>query len=141
MPQTINTNIASLNAQRNLNSSQASLATSMQRLSRDEELTLFRVAQEALTNVHRHAASPWVAIRLAEQHGLITLEIEDGGVGIAGQDEARPVEFALGVGLTGMRERIRQVGGTFSVEAGRGGTIVRAALPAAVPQVSQRKTA
>jgi signal transduction histidine kinase len=117
------------------------LPTSMQRLPRDEELTLFRVAQEALTNVHRHAASPWVAIRLTEQDGLIVLEIEDGGVGISGQDEAHPVEFALGVGLTGMRERIRQVGGTLNVEAGRRGTIVRAAVPAAAPQMSQRKTA
>lgn len=127
------------------------LPETLQRLSRDEELTLFRVAQEALTNVHRHAASPWVAVRLGEQDGQVVLEIEDGGIGIGGQDEAHPVDFALGdfalgVGLTGMRERIRQVGGTFVVEAGRGGTLVRATLPLsedqqAAAQMTRRKSA
>jgi len=123
------------------------LPDSMQRLSRDEELTLFRVAQEALTNVHRHAASPWAALRLSEHDGLVELEIEDGGVGSSGQvrtldeHDTHPADFALGVGLTGMRERIRQVGGTFSVEAGPGGTIVRASLPVMDAEVSRRKSA
>ncbi len=107
------------------------LASSLARLSREEELTLFRVAQEALTNVHRHAQSPWVALRLFEHAGAVVLEIEDAGVGLALDDDTHVREgpAGLGVGLTGMRERIRQVGGTFSVEASRSGTVIRAELP------------
>lgn len=107
------------------------LAPSLARLSREEELTLFRVAQEALTNVHRHAQSPWVALRLFEHDGSVVLEIEDAGVGLALDEDTHVREgpAGLGVGLTGMRERIRQVGGTFSVEASRSGTLIRAELP------------
>jgi PAS domain S-box-containing protein len=99
------------------------LPAAMQRLSPDEELCLFRIAQEALTNVHRHAASPWAAIRLKIQSNSVMLEIEDAGRGI---DAKTP---ALGVGLAGMRERIRHLGGIFSLEAtGTGGTRVRATI-------------
>ena len=104
------------------------LPESMSRLSRDEELTLFRVAQEALTNVHRHAGSPWVAVRLRDQEESVLLEIEDGGRGDGAPGASRG-SFALGVGLAGMRERVRQVGGTFAVEPRDSGTIVRATLP------------
>jgi PAS domain S-box-containing protein len=99
------------------------LPASMHRLPPDDELCLFRIAQEALTNVHRHAASPWAAIRLKIQSNSVMLEIEDAGRGI---DAKSP---ALGVGLAGMRERIRHIGGIFSVEATRtGGTRVRTTI-------------
>jgi signal transduction histidine kinase len=104
------------------------LPNSMPRLSRDEELTLFRVAQEALSNVHRHAQSPWAAVRLREREDAVVLEIEDGGLG-GRAPGASSGSFALGVGLSGMRERIRQVGGTFTVRAGDSGTIVQVTLP------------
>lgn len=104
------------------------LPNSMPRLSRDEELTLFRVAQEALTNVHRHAQSPWTAVRLRAQGDSVVLEIEDGGLG-SHAASASGGSFPLGVGLAGMRERIRQVGGKFTVRAGESGTIVQASLP------------
>jgi PAS domain S-box-containing protein len=98
----------------------------------EEELALFRVAQEALTNVQRHSSSPWVAIRLSAQPASIVLEIEDAGPGIpAGQtsDPASSGRFA-GVGVAGMRERIRPLGGTFAVEqTPGGGTLVRASVP------------
>ena len=99
------------------------LPDSMHRLLPDNELCLFRIAQEALTNVHRHAASPWAAIRLKIQSNSVMLEIEDAGRGF---DAKTP---ALGVGLAGMRERIRHIGGIFSVEAtGTGGTRVRTTM-------------
>jgi signal transduction histidine kinase len=103
------------------------LPPAMSRLSRDEELTLFRVAQEALTNVHRHAKSSWAAVRLTEHRDSVVLEVQDGGVGADGT-------FSLGVGLAGMRERLRQVGGTLGVQTSRTGTIVRASLPMAPEQ-------
>jgi len=98
------------------------IPATMQRLPPDDELCLFRIAQEALTNVHRHAASPWAAIRLKIQSNSVMLEIEDAGRGF---DAKTP---ALGVGLAGMRERIRHIGGIFSVEATSTGTRVRTTI-------------
>jgi PAS domain S-box-containing protein len=99
------------------------LPASMHRLPPDDELCLFRIAQEALTNVHRHAASPWAALRLKIQSNSVMLEIEDAGRGFDAKTRA------LGVGLAGMRERIRHIGGTFSVEAtSSGGTRVRTTI-------------
>ena len=106
------------------------LPQTMERLPRDDELCLFRVAQEALTNVHRHAASPWVTIRLKAQSDSVVLEIEDAGRGMlrAGDSETPGSTPPLGVGLAGMRERMRQIGGTLSVESTSAGTRVRSTL-------------
>jgi PAS domain S-box-containing protein len=102
------------------------LPDEMERLPPEVELALFRVAQEALTNIHRHSASPWAAIRLQARPESVVLEIEDAGRGIS----AEPADSTsgappLGVGLAGMRERIRQLGGVFSVESTGTGTRVR----------------
>ncbi len=96
-----------------------------------EELALFRVAQEALTNVQRHASSPWVAIRLRAEPSSVVLEIEDAGRGIASPAAVDPESAILsaGVGVAGMRERIRQLGGTFAVESTPNGTLIRACIP------------
>jgi PAS domain S-box-containing protein len=109
------------------------LPASMTRPRPEEELTLFRVAQEALANAHRHSASPWVALRLTESAAGIRLEVEDAGRGIRGRELTRGAagEPALGVGLAGMRERIRQVGGTFAVESTGAGTRISATCPGA----------
>ncbi len=106
------------------------LPETMERLPRDDELCLFRVAQEALTNVHRHAASPWAAIRLQVESTSVTLEIEDAGRGMASPYDGKsgadgPI---LGVGLAGMRERIHQIGGTLSVQSTKSGTRVRTTI-------------
>ncbi len=94
----------------------------------EEELALFRVAQEALTNVHRHSSSPWVALRLRAEPASLVLEIEDAGRGISA--DAETSGRFTGVGVAGMRERIHQLGGTFAVESTpSGGTLVRACLP------------
>jgi PAS domain S-box-containing protein len=107
------------------------LPESMPRLSPANELTLFRVAQEALTNAQRHSASPWVALRLEVLPHAVSLEVEDAGRGLATRDGAHgPLRIpTLGVGLAGMRERIRQVGGTFAMESAAAGTRVRASVP------------
>ena len=106
------------------------LPASLPRLDRDSELALFRVAQEALTNVHRHSGSP--SARLAVKCGAqgIVLEIEDSGRGLP-QTDTPPLDSApaLSVGLAGMRERMRQIGGSVVVESGHTGTHVRASLP------------
>jgi PAS domain S-box-containing protein len=106
------------------------LPEELQRLPAEEELAFFRVAQEALTNVHRHSSSPWVAVRLQARTGELVLEIEDGGRGIF---NASPTEsgggVGVGVGVRGMRERIRELGGVFVIESTSSGTLIRASLP------------
>jgi signal transduction histidine kinase len=103
----------------------------MPRLPPEEELTLFRVAQETLSNAVRHAASAWVAIRLTLAAHAVVLEVEDAGRGIAPSAAVRGADGGpvLGVGLAGMRERLRQVGGAFELDSTTGGTRVRATLP------------
>ena len=100
----------------------------------EEELALFRVAQEALTNVHRHSSSPWVAIRLRGEPASVVLEIEDAGRGIPSGPPGDPESSGrfASVGVAGMRERIRQLAGTLTVEStAAGGTLVRACIPLA----------
>ena|GEM_PF-768246 len=110
------------------------LPESMPRLRPEEELTLFRIAQEALTNAQRHSASPWVSLRLKRSGNSVDLEVEDGGRGIPLRDDARGAPI-LGVGLAGMRERMRQIGGTFAVESTGSGTRIRASIVVnAIPQ-------
>jgi PAS domain S-box-containing protein len=107
------------------------LPESLERLPPQHELAIFRVAQEALTNVHRHSKSPSVTIRLFEQDGAVFMEVEDAGHGIlvAGASGRATDAATLGVGLAGMRERMRQLGGTLSVRSGPRGTCVQARLP------------
>jgi two-component system NarL family sensor kinase len=106
------------------------LPESMDRLPPEHELAIFRVAQEALTNVHRHSKSPSVGIRLFEQDGAVILEVDDAGHGIlvGGSSSSAMDAAALGVGLAGMRERMRQLGGELSVRTGARGTCVQARL-------------
>jgi PAS domain S-box-containing protein len=119
------------------------LPETMERLPPDEELSFFRIAQEALTNVHRHAASPWAAIRLWVQSNGVTLEIEDAGRGLPPANDSADASnpTALGVGLAGMRERIRHIGGTFSVESTSTGTRIRATISTTRRQAAVMGTA
>jgi signal transduction histidine kinase len=94
----------------------------------DLELALYRVAQEALVNAHRHADASRVDVRLMRIGGDVVLEVEDDGVGIAPEIAGGDFPEALGVGLAGMRERVEALAGEFSV-ARRNGTLVRARIP------------
>lgn len=95
------------------------------RLAPSLERTLFRIAQEALGNVHRHSGSATAAVRLLLSSKQVELVIEDQGKGFS--MESGSTRF--GVGLLGMRERARQVGGTFEVYSQPGNTRVRVMLP------------
>jgi signal transduction histidine kinase len=100
------------------------------RLSSDQEIALFRVVQECLTNIHRHSESPTAAIRITREDGDVHLEVKDEGKGIP-QDQQVVLnsDGAVGVGFRGMRERLRQLGGTLNVNSSEEGTIVSATLP------------
>lgn len=90
-------------------------------------LALLRVAQEALLNVHRHAAALHVQMALALRDGMIELTIRDDGVGIP-QDH--DLEESHGVGLQGMRHRVERLGGRFAIRRLKHGTKIVAAVPA-----------
>ena len=98
------------------------------RLTRDVETTLFRIVQEALINIHRHADSRDAAIRLRCDGSAVVLEVEDHGCGLSLESLAQlPAgNGALGVGVAGMRERLQQLGGVLEIESGAHGTLVRA---------------
>jgi PAS domain S-box-containing protein len=107
------------------------------RLPPDVEVTLFRVIQESLTNVHRYSGSSTASIRLSADANEVTLKIGDAGRGIRGGGlHAIPGAAAgLGVGIQGMRERMRQLGGRLEITADAAqGTVVTAVLPIPEPQ-------
>jgi PAS domain S-box-containing protein len=107
------------------------LHPNMPRLPREIEVALFRVLQESLENVRRHSGSPVAQVRLKPQQDQVTLEVRDEGHGApAGLLDASDNVTGLGVGVAGMRERLRQLGGLLEVESGPTGTIVRATVPA-----------
>jgi len=101
-------------------------------LSKDAELSIFRVVQECLTNIHRHAGSPTAGIRIMQDEACLRVEIEDAGKGIPLENEcAFELPSHAGVGLRGMRERLRHLGGTLQVRSHGRGTQVTALLPTA----------
>ena len=99
-------------------------------LSRDATTALYRIVQEALTNVVRHARAETVLIGCTVTDDRIVLEVEDDGVGFEPSSVARPRETGEGLGLLGMRERLALLGGWLELESERGrGTHVVAVLP------------
>src|SRR5436853_2297974 len=103
------------------------------RLPRDMETAIFRVVQECLTNIHRHSESLVARIHFSQSATQLRLEVEDEGRGIPEEKRQEILSSGLpGVGLRGMRERIRQLGGSLEINprpSGKG-TIVAAVLPA-----------
>jgi signal transduction histidine kinase len=100
---------------------------------------LFRVLQESLTNVHRHSGSTSADVDLTVGADDVTLSVKDQGTGIAAK-RSQQVEGsdAAGLGLEGMRERIRELGGHFQIESDRNGTLIRATVPRTAAQKGLR---
>jgi signal transduction histidine kinase len=91
--------------------------------------TVYRILQEALTNVARHAQARLVGVVLKHDHGVLELVIRDNGVGF---DAAAVLHDARGLGLHGMQERVALLGGTVRIESRPGhGTIIRVRIPTA----------
>jgi signal transduction histidine kinase len=103
----------------------------VERPSRLCELVLFRVLQESLTNVHRHSGASSVSILLARENGELKLEVRDNGGGIPEEHLKRAGGHGKeGVGIAGMRERVRELGGKIEIRSDRAGTAVIVNLPA-----------
>ncbi len=102
----------------------------IERLPRDVEIALFRVLQEALTNVYRHAAAQSVDVRIWCNDGHVRLTVTDDGMGIPEEILAKfRGGAAPGIGLAGMRERLAEFGGVLNVESSSGGAVVEAVIP------------
>ncbi len=102
------------------------------RLPRESETAIFRVVQECLTNIHRHSESPIARIRLRQRDDQVRVEIEDKGKGIPPEKQKEMNSSGTpGVGIRGMRERLRQLGGTLEFKSNGSGTIVVVELPIA----------
>ena len=104
------------------------LPPDVSRMPKESELALFRIVQEALGNMQKHSGTSTGAIRLKRESDEIVLEISDSGRGIAGISQTG--DGMLGVGILGMRERMRQLQGTLEISSGDWGTTVKAVLPA-----------
>ena len=100
-----------------------------QRLEHDAELAIFRIVQESLTNIHHHSHSQTASILLARESNQIRLEISDEGKGIPPEVLDKIESGSAGVGIAGMRERVRLLGGHFEIQSGNSGTTVRMLLP------------
>jgi signal transduction histidine kinase len=118
------------------------------RLSSDLETAIFRVVQECLTNIHRHSGSSVARVLITQADGHVRVEVEDKGKGIPPQKRTEIISSPAaipGVGIRGMRERLRQLGGTLDVQSGGEGkgTIVSALLPVEVepPPMEARSAA
>ena len=110
----------------------------MERPPRACELVLFRVLQESLTNVHRHSQATSASVRLWRSSGELHLEIADNGKGLP-EEHLRKLDGTnnkSGVGISGMRERVRELGGKLEVVPLQPGTAIRVSLPILIHQAS-----
>lgn len=110
------------------------IAPDIERLPADVEVALFRLVQECLTNIHRHSGSRTAEIRVHRNTSWICVEVEDAGTGIPSEKRLQPEAGGhSGVGIRGMRERIRLLGGNLEIDSSPSGTLIRASLPAQQP--------
>jgi signal transduction histidine kinase len=102
------------------------------RLPRESETAIFRTVQECLTNIHRHSESQTATIRIAASDRHVRVEVEDRGKGIPPEKQFEMASTGIpGVGIRGMRERLRQLGGSLDIHSNGKGTLIVAQVPVA----------
>jgi signal transduction histidine kinase len=113
------------------------------RLPRPAELVLFRVLQESLTNIHRHSKSLRAEISLHSSKAAVILQIRDYGKGMPREMLSNFLSTGtnVGVGLAGMRERVREQGGRFDIQSDKTGTTITVTMPTVTPKVSGNELA
>jgi PAS domain S-box-containing protein len=107
------------------------------RLPRDIETTIFRVIQESLTNVCRHANSDSARVEIEKQSEFVSVRVRDYGKGLPQEITGRNASSGLGVGVSGMRERVRQFGGELTMSRAEPGTLVEARIPLFGPEIGR----
>jgi signal transduction histidine kinase len=110
------------------------IAADFGRLSSEMELALFRIVQECLTNIHRHSGSDTAVVRLSRTTGNVKLEVEDEGKGIPAEKLRGMRAQRSGIGITGMRERVRHFNGTMDIQSNGAGTRISVMLPVPAPE-------
>jgi signal transduction histidine kinase len=107
------------------------------RLPREAELVLYRVVQEALTNIAKHASASKAAVELSRHRNEVTLRIVDDGTGF--DPERKSATNGSGLGLFGMQERLALVGGQLLIDSGEGrGTTITARVPLGAQRAARR---
>jgi signal transduction histidine kinase len=99
------------------------------RMKPEVETAIFRIVQESLTNIHRHSGAQGAHVSLETDGTLVKLSISDDGRGISQDALARIAAGQSGVGVTGMRERVTRLGGTFQIHSELRGAHIRVAIP------------
>jgi PAS domain S-box-containing protein len=99
------------------------------RLPSEMELAIFRIVQECLTNIHRHAKSKTAYIRIARETAGVRIEVRDDGKGISPERLAEIRSGGCGVGIGGIRERLRRFHGEMKIESNGSGTTISAIIP------------
>ena len=112
-----------------------SVSPDVGRVPREMELVVFRLVQECLANVHRHSQSKSATVQLNRGEDSLTVEVQDRGKGISEKRFAEIQSGGAGVGVRGMRERVRQFGGNMHIASSDSGTCVKVILP--VPKTPQ----
>jgi PAS domain S-box-containing protein len=107
------------------------IAPNLGRFRNELELALFRIVQETLTNVHRHSGSATARITLSRLPSQVRLKVEDQGKGMSlpVPGEANDDRLVLGVGISGIRERVRNLGGQMQIRTSSSGTVVEVLFP------------
>jgi signal transduction histidine kinase len=105
------------------------IAEEFGRLPRDMELVVFRLIQECLTNIHRHSGSKSAQIQITRQEGSLYLEVQDRGKGISPERVNEIQARGSGLGIRGMRERLRQYAGELHIDSGASGTRILVTIP------------
>jgi PAS domain S-box-containing protein len=107
------------------------LPENLGRLHDEIEIALFRALQEGLTNVHRHSGASAVDIRLELDAARVQLEIQDNGLGMPSLtlQHLREGIAETGIGIAGMRERVRELNGSLEIDSDSGGTLLRVTFP------------
>jgi signal transduction histidine kinase len=105
------------------------LPSGLRRMKPEAETAVFRIVQEGLTNIHRHSAAQKAGISIESDGATLRINISDDGRGISPDVLARISAGQSGVGVTGMRERVRRLGGRFRIESQERGTTLRVELP------------
>jgi len=104
----------------------------------DVELAIFRLVQECLTNIHRHSGSKTAAIRIAREPDEILVEVQDHGKGMSQERLAEVQSQGVGVGIRGMRERVRQSHGELTIDSNALGTKITAIFPVKTPAAKEQ---
>ncbi len=113
------------------------IAEDFGRLTGEMELAVFRIVQECLTNIHRHSGSKTATIRLSRNHKSVVVEIQDEGTGIPAEKMDGIHAQRSGVGITGMRERVRHLKGSMDIHSNGRGTKISIVLPVSTTGISE----